>query len=268
MKEEQQLALLKPARPYLDQGVIDAIRISTRPDCIDEKACDLFAAQRVTTIELGVQSFDDGVLALSNRGHDSGAAISAAKLLKKRGFILGIQLMPGLPGDHWRSFANTVAKTIDLAPTFVRIYPTVVVSGSDLESLYQAGVYHPLSLSKAVAWCSEASRRFTAAGVRVIRCGLQPTTELENSLVAGPYHPAFGELVRSRLWLGELRRKMALLDRGQKLKVHVSHRDVSALVGINRSNLKRLDALGHDGRLTIIQEKTWPRGRIRYAFDQ
>ncbi len=136
---ERQEELLAPVQPFLDRGVVHGIRLSTRPDCIDERSLDRLARSRVQIIELGAQSCDDAVLARAGRGHDSAAVILAAGLVRARGFRLGIQLLPGLPGEDFASLRRTTAAVIGLRPDFVRIYPALVLAGSGLARLYHLG---------------------------------------------------------------------------------------------------------------------------------
>jgi histone acetyltransferase (RNA polymerase elongator complex component) len=140
------------------------------------------------------------VLELSERGHSAADVRAAAVLLKRFGFSLGVQLMPGLPGETTNSFFQTVQDVIDLEPDFVRIYPALVIKNTGLEQLYNASIYKPLSMNRAIALTSRARHLFLKEGIGVIRMGLQPSEELEKSVIAGPYHQAFGELVMGRTW--------------------------------------------------------------------
>jgi histone acetyltransferase (RNA polymerase elongator complex component) len=198
----RQRLFLEAVREFLEQDRVCSLRLSTRPDGIAEKNLDFLQTMGVETIELGAQSLHDPVLAAAGRGHSSKDTYEAATRVKKHGFELGLQLMPGLPGDTRDIFGQTVSKVIDLKPSFVRLYPTVVLSSTPLERLYRNGRYKPLNLKEAVDWCKEAKKQFDEAGISVVRIGLQPTTSLEQPgrVVAGPYHPAFGQLVNSSLW--------------------------------------------------------------------
>jgi histone acetyltransferase (RNA polymerase elongator complex component) len=186
---------------------------------------------------------EDRVLALSGRGHTSMDTRNAVTLLRERGFTIGLQLMPGLPGDSPDCFSETVDQVIALRPDFVRLYPTLVIKGTPLEELYKAGRYAPLSLDEAVSQCSEAYVKFKRAGIEVVRMGLQPTEELEKpgTILAGPFHPAFRQLVESALMLDMMR--SALRKRRKKTTTAVfcvSPRDVSAAIGQRKENIKAL----------------------------
>jgi histone acetyltransferase (RNA polymerase elongator complex component) len=176
--------------------------LSTRPDAIEDNNLRFLQSMGVKTVELGAQSLSDSVLAASARGHSSQETHVATLRLKKQGFEVGLQLMPGLPGDSRETFLKTVDRTIALGPSFVRLYPTVVLSATPLERLYRSGRYQPLSLKQAVEWCKESKKRFDSAGIAVIRMGLQATSVLEapSRILSGPYHPAFGQLVKSSIW--------------------------------------------------------------------
>jgi histone acetyltransferase (RNA polymerase elongator complex component) len=178
---------------------------------------------------------------------------------------VGLQLMPGLPGESSGSFLRGIDEVIALKPDFVRLYPALVVRESGLEKLYHGDLYRPLSLGKAIALTARCYQKLIGAGIKVVRMGLQPSELLEKSVVAGPYHPAFGELVQSRLWLKRIRAQLGRLSAGQKLLIHVSHRDISAVVGMKKQNTRRLEELGFSGRFTILPDKNMARGNIHYA---
>lgn len=202
LPEARQRIFLKSVLDFLEKGQVHSLRLSTRPDAIESNNLQFLQSMGVKTIELGVQSLSDKVLSASARGHSSEQVYEATLKLQQRGFELGFQLMPGLPRDCRDTFLQTVEKSIDLRPDFVRLYPTVVLSNTPLARLYLCGRYSPLSLDEAVDWCKEAEQRFARAAIPVVRLGLQPTMSLEQPgrVLAGPYHPAFGQLVRSAIW--------------------------------------------------------------------
>jgi len=261
----EQQRLLMAVQPYLVDGRVNSIRLSTRPDCISKDIALWLADYGVKTVELGVQSLDDMVLKRARRGHSAADSRAAMQILRDAGLEVGVQLLPGLPGETTRSFLCGVREVIDFGPELVRLYPTVVVENSGLALMYERGEYQPLSLNRAVALTRRARELFAAAGVTVARVGLQPSESLARQVVAGPYHPSLGELVASRSWFRSLRCRLAALDSGQHLHIHISHRDLSAVVGMKKSNLRRLDSLGFSGRYTIIPEKSRKRGSIHYV---
>lgn len=265
MAAEKQMELLSAVRPYIDRGTVDTIRLSTRPDCIDSSIIRLLQKNRVGIVELGMQSLTDEVLGRSRRGHTAGQSLQAVALLKEAGLKVGIQLMPGLPGETCKSFVKTTDTVVRLAPDFVRLYPALVVRDSGLEKLYRTGNYRPMSLNRAVALTARCCKRFEDNGIEVVRMGLQPADSLAESVVAGPYHPAFGELVRSRLWFRQIRAELARLEPMQKLQIYISHRDMSAVVGRKRWNVSRLEELGYSGRFAVSVDKSMERRSIRYV---
>jgi histone acetyltransferase (RNA polymerase elongator complex component) len=260
-----QMAMLAAVQPYIAAGKVDRIRLSTRPDCIDPAVCRLLREFRVGVVEVGVQSLNDRVLFENRRGHDAAQCRTALTLLKAAGMQVGLQLMPGLPGETGRSFLQGIAETVRLQPDFVRLYPVVVVAGSGLEQRFLQNRYRPLSLNRAIALTARAWTSLNEAGIPVVRMGLQPSESLTKSYIAGPYHPAFGELVQARLWLQRLRARLARLRPGERLAIHISHRDQSAVTGMKRANIKRLDELGFAGRFTILPDKNRARGSIAYV---
>jgi len=181
--------------------LIDGIRISTRPDGIDREQLDFAKKNHINTIELGIQSFNTNVLKKTGRPYDSETAMMAARLIKEEGLTLGLQLMPGLPGDTEETITETIEKTILLHPDFVRIYPTVVLKFTELERMYEKGLYQPLTLEEGVRISAEMTIEFRNHSISVIKTGLHSDLsagKLEGAtspVVAGPYHPAFGELV-------------------------------------------------------------------------
>ncbi|MBI2413589.1 MAG: radical SAM protein [Deltaproteobacteria bacterium] len=192
---EAQKGYLEAARPYIESGKIDSVRISTRPDSIDAPTLGFLKSYGVKTIELGVQSMSDGVLKASGRGHTAEDTRRAASLIKDAGARLGLQIMPGLPGDTEAIILDTVDEAVSLSPGFVRIYPTLVLRNTPLFRMYERGEYRPWALEDMVRVCSEAMRRFARSGITVIRVGLQTTEDLSLNLVAGPYHPSFRQLL-------------------------------------------------------------------------
>ncbi len=197
-----QEAVLAPAYEALQEGKIDGIRCSTRPDALALESIDFILEHGVTTVEIGVQSMDDRILQMANRGHTRQDVVDAVGRLKEKGMTIGLQIMPGLAGETWTSLVETAVAIKDLQPNFVRIYPVLVIENTDLADAYRAGDYQALTLDQAVAYGAFLKDYWEAAGIEVIRTGLQATRELDQGrgLVAGPYHPSFGELVENKRW--------------------------------------------------------------------
>lgn len=261
----QQIGYLETVQPYIKSGHVDEIRLSTRPDCITVEIIANLKKYHVKVVELGVQSFDQTVLIKSIRGHDVIQCEQALQLLKNAGFTVGLQLMAGLPGETTYSFIKGIHRVAKLKPEFIRLYPALVIKGSGLEKHYLEKMYSPLSLKKAIVLAAKTYEILSAAKVAIVRFGLQPSKELEDSVIAGPYHPAFGELVKSRVWLKRIREQCNLLRDDETLSIYVSHREVSAVVGHKKANIKRLHDLGYVDRLEIVAEKKLPRGTVQYV---
>ncbi|HJV36663.1 elongator complex protein 3 [Geomonas sp.] len=237
-----QQRLLDPLQPLLSSGAIRSVRLSTRPDAVDAGVASFLKSKGVETVELGVQSMDEEVLRLSRRGHSAADVEAAVSALKKTGLSAGIQLMPGLPGDSAERSLDTLRRVLSLQPSFLRIYPTLVIAGTELAELYQGGHYHPLSLEEAVSLCKQMLVESRRCGVPVIRVGLQPTSELESPgvLQAGPYHPAFGQLVESEIWYDIVSAQLAQFPRESLVELSVPMGRVSDVVGQKRLNVQRL----------------------------
>lgn len=239
--EARQIELFEAAQPYLADGTISSIRLSTRPDAIDGTVLKRLKKYGVTVIELGAQSMCDRVLELSGRGHDSAAVADASRLIKDAGFDLILQMMTGLPGDTDESCIETAKKIIALSPNGVRIYPTVIVRDTVLCDMWRAGTYKEHTVEDAVRVCSKIVPLFNEAGIPIIRMGLNPTEDLSGGdALAGAYHPALGELVHSRIMLQKARRLLAGVRPGSSVVLGVNRSDVSKMIGQHRCNVHAL----------------------------
>lgn len=192
----EQTAFLKVAKEYKDRGLIDKIHMSTRPDYISEEILDNLKKYGADVIELGVQSFDENVLKLSERGHSKECVYKASELIKKYGFTLGIQLMVGLPGDSLEKCICSANETVKIAPEIARIYPTVAIKGTKLYELYEKGLYSPLSEDEAVLRSKAIYEILDNNGINIIRVGLKSSEIMDNEL---SFHPAFRQLVEGEI---------------------------------------------------------------------
>lgn len=243
---EMQEMFLKQAFKYVASGSVTEIRISTRPDKIDQETLEVLSRYKVRTIELGVQSLDDEVLRASCRDHDSSVVYKSAELIKKMGFRLGIQTMTGLPRDTREKCLETAHKVAALSPEIVRIYPVLVIKGTGLERLMNEGSYAPQSLEDAVGLCAELLRIYEDKGINVIRIGLQPTENIregsDSDVIAGPVHPAFRQLVEARLSLIRLEEiiNSCGLSNARRLVIRTGTSNISNIVGQKKSNMEYL----------------------------
>ncbi len=235
-----QTELLAPAKAALDRGDISAIRLSTRPDAIDSQTIARLLAFGVATVELGAQSLDDAVLTAAARGHTAAHTAAAVAALRAAGLRCGLQLMPGLPGEDWPSLIATTARTLTLAPDFIRIYPAVVLAGTGLAALAAAGAYRPLALAAAVARAAYLKNTCENNGIPAIRVGLQASENLSGGAVlAGPYHPAFGAMVEAYIFKIMVAGLLEQTGRHCPDAILIRHhpRDASAVRGLNNTNL-------------------------------
>lgn len=265
MERSRQEELLDAVAPYLAQGVVDTIRLSTRPDYIDRQTISFLRRKGVGIVELGVQSLDDAVLKACRRGHSAGQAKQAVRLLQEEGLLVGVQLMLGLPLQTRRSLMRTVTEVVALYPDFVRIYPALVLRGSELAGMYAAGSFRPLSLAAAVAQAARMKEHLDANGIRTIRLGLQGGPELEQNMVAGPYHPAFGELVGSRLMLNRTRRILQDVPAGGQVILTINDRDQSMFRGMGSANMRRLAELNLADSFVLRTDANQPRCTVMRA---
>ncbi len=257
--------LLETVRPYIEQGLFASVRVSTRPDAIDKDTLLTMKDYGVKTVELGVQSMDDNILALSRRGHTSADTVNAVHVLRDLGLDVGIQLMPGLPGDSEETFRITTEKVKALAPDMVRLYPALVIKGTGLLQLYEQGLYTPLALERAVEICAEACMDLEAAGIPVIRMGLMSSPSLleEGQIVDGPWHPAFGFLVRSLIYHKTIERYLDLPAGKTGIKIFAKPEDMSLLRGHKNYGIKRIEAMTGRKITGLIPDESLDYGTIR-----
>ncbi len=238
---EQQKHYLELVQPWLRCKDVTGIRLSTRPDYIDSEVLQMLKAFGVTAIELGVQSLDEEVLRQSGRGHTAEQVCDASRMIKEIGFSLGLQMMPGLPGDTLEKSLATAREIVAMNADATRIYPTLVIRHTQLENLYEQKRYTPLTLDEAVEWCSHIVPLFEDAGVKILRLGLHASEGMltGNDLVAGPFHVAFGEMVYSRIWHNVL--KEIASDPTSGITIFVHPTQLNQAIGHKALNRKMLD---------------------------
>lgn len=250
----EQEELLSAGKAALDAGQISAIRLSTRPDAVDEAVLSRLRRYGVETVELGAQSMDGEVLRLSGRGHTPEDVERASRLLKEGGFRLILQMMTGLPGDSPEKDIATAERLIALRPDGVRIYPTVIVRDTALYDLWRSGRYAEHTVEEAVQVCARLLPLFEAAGIPVIRLGLNPTEELSGGgAVGGAYHPALGELVKSRLCRERLEETLSALPGAKRVTLGVHPSLLSQMLGQKRENVRYLE-----GKFALLGLKIRP----------
>ena len=269
IEEEKQEEFLQTAYEYIKQGKINSIRISTRPDYIDRKTLKRLKKYKVETIELGVQSANDYILRRANRGHTFEAVKRASKMIRWHGFKLGHQMMVGLPESTRLDEVNTAKELIKLKPKMVRIYPVLVIKNTKLEKEFLDEKYTPLTVVQAVEICKELVSMFNQKGIEVIRVGLQNTDEITDpniegsEVVAGPYHPAFRQLVESGLWYDSIVAKIKQLNvKVKKVQVTVNPQDVNNVIGHKRENIQKLKEM-YTLDLIVKQDKDIKPGRLQ-----
>lgn len=234
---EQQEELLAVTDEFFAAGKISSVRISTRPDAIDEEILSRMKRHHVTVIELGAQSMDDTVLQNARRGHTAVDTARAASLIRRAGISLILQTMAGLPGDTREIVRYTAQRIAALKPDGVRIYPVAVLPNTPLYDDWQAGRYQPLDVEAAAVWCADMLEIFEREHIPVIRVGLNPTEELDSTVAAGAYHPAMGELAYGELWYRRLCRHIQMT--GERT-IAVAPRELSRAIGHKKRNLLRL----------------------------
>lgn len=266
---EVQEELLQVAYEYVKQGKVDSIRISTRPDYINKEILKRLKKYKVKTIELGVQSANDYILKRANRGHTFEDVKKASKMIRWNGFKLGHQMMVGLPESTRIDEINTAKALIKLKPKIVRIYPVLVVKNTKLEKEFEDGTYEPLPLVQAVEICEQLVRMFADKKIEVIRVGLQNTDEItepgegKSEVVAGPYHPAFRQLVESGMWYEAIVGKIKKLNvKVKEVEVTVNPIDANNVIGHKKDNAKKLKDI-YDVDLILKQDENIKQGKSK-----
>lgn len=265
---EKQEEFLQTAYKYIKNNQIDSIRISTRPDYINKPILKMLKKYKVKTIELGVQSANDYVLRQSHRNHTFEDVKKASKLIRWYGFNLGHQMMVGLPDSTKIDEINTARELIKLKPKIVRIYPVLVIKNTKLEKDYLDEKYKPLTVVQAVETCKEIVPMFMKKGIEVIRIGLQNTDEITDpsikgsEVVAGPYHPAFRQLVEASLWYDNIVERIKELNvKVKKVQITVNPKDVNNVVGHKRENVNKLKDM-YELDLIVKQEDKIKSGKF------
>lgn len=254
----RQESLLAWGSGYVRRGLAAALRLSTRPDAVSEAMLPTLWSCGVRTVELGFQALDDTVLERIRRDHTVGDNLRALVRLKQAGFTVGVQLMPGLPGDSPDRFLHSLTGLLIHKPDFVRIYPALVFRGTILSRWYREGSYRPPALESMVDLCCRAVALLEEAGIPVIRLGLHNRSERDfrENLLAGPFHPAFGDLVRARLFQQQLCRDLQDCGPhpGTELELRTGSRETGYLLGNGRLNLEKvMSALGTK-QVRVVQD--------------
>jgi len=258
---ELQRDYLSAVKKYKDRGRIDKIHLSTRPDYISEGILDLLEEYGVDIIELGVQSFDEEVLLLANRGHDAEIVYISAEQIKARGFELGIQLMIGLPGDSFEKDIHSAGELIRIRPSIARLYPTVVIEETELYEMYRAESYKPLSTEEAVRITKEMYKLIHGAGINIIRVGLKSTDIIrkDGSVAGDSFHPAFRQLVEGEIARETLERELESLIKKNpgisRVRMLSNEKSFSNMIGNRKAN-------------RIYFENKYPALSIEYGIDK
>ena len=238
-----QKSLLSVAKEYVEKGLVKDIRMSTRPDCIDEDILSMLKEYKTSIIELGVQSLDEKVLLDSIRGHQSEIVYKSSKMIKNSGIKLGLQMMIGLPADTEEKCIFTAKKFVELKPDCVRVYPTLVVKDTGLEKLMEQNKYNPFTLEESVNIVKKVLVLFYVNNINVIRVGLQATDDIQigKAVLAGPYHPAFRELVEADMIKDYLEFVILQNKNIKKMLVKSNKKNISKIIGNKKTNVKYME---------------------------
>ena len=267
--EKTQVELLEAVQEYIQNKKVNSIRISTRPDCIDKEILKRMKKYHVKTIELGVQSTNNYILKRCKRGHTYEDTKKASKLIRRYGFILGHQMMVGLPESTKQDEINTAKELIRLRPKIVRIYPVLVIKDTELADEYERGDYTPFTVGQAVERCKDIVDLFNRNKINVIRVGLQNTEEItdpgteKSSVIAGPYHPAFRQLVESSMWYDSIVNKIKKVNaKVKKVKIIANDVNVNNIIGHKKENIEKLKDV-YDVEVVIEKSEEIKPGKFK-----
>ena len=263
IREEKQIELLKVAKEFKDKRLIAKIRLSTRPDYISDYILTYLKEYGVDIIELGVQSLDEDVLKRAGRGHTVQDVIDASKLIKEYKFVLGHQVMPGLPGDTFEKDLNTTKASINMKPDICRIYPALVIKDTPMEKMYKSNEYVPYSLEEAVNISKSMYDMYRKSNVNVIRIGLQPTESINEGgdIVAGPFHPSFRELVEGSLLVDII---LGNMNEEKNALIQINPKDLSKLYANKKVYFNRLKEIKKV--IIVEQNDKIERGNIKLCL--
>lgn len=245
--------LLSSVQQFIGDGKFKGIRISTRPDCIDDEILGILKKYNVTSIELGAQSMDDYVLKTNDRGHTAQDIINASKLIKSYSFELGLQMMVGLYGSTPELDIRSAEAIIKLNPDTVRIYPVVILKNTKLGFLYKSGEYIPYKLDDAIKLCSQIMQMFNRADIKIIKLGLHASELVESEMLGGIYHPAFRELCENEIFFNIICSKLEN-NKSKDVTVLVARRSVSKAIGQNKKNIRKLQDAGFNVKIGFSDE--------------
>lgn len=268
IEPEKQEELLEVAYEYIKEGKINSIRISTRPDYINKDILKMLKKYKVQTIELGVQTSSDYLLKRCKRNHTFEDVKKASKLIRRHGFTLGHQMMIGLPDSTLLDELNTARDLAKLKPKMIRIYPVLVIKGTELENEYERGDYSPLSTQQAVERCKDLYNFFNKKKINVIRIGLQNTDIISSpdkegsSVIAGPYHEAFGQLVEDSIWYESIVEKIKKFNvKVKEVEISVNPKNANNVIGHKKENINKLKEL-YDVDVVLMQDDKKPEGKL------
>lgn len=239
LEEDLMIEYLKIAKKYIDLKVVNSIRLSTRPDYINEHILDILFFYGVRTIELGIQSLNSKVLDLNERGHDVSCVYNSSYLIKKYKIKLGLQMMTGLFGDDFDSCIHTALEIAKIKPDFVRVYPTLIIKDTKLEDLYYSKDYIPMELKDSIELCKYIDIIFEHYNITIIRLGLQSSDNIskDKDIVEGPYHPSFREFVESSIYYDLFEYYIDKFKIKDDLHFECSNLEISKIIGNKRSNI-------------------------------
>lgn len=269
---EIQKELLEAAYDYIKIGKVNSIRISTRPDCINKEILKMLKKYKVKTIELGVQSTNNYILKIAERGHTFEDVKKASKLIRRYGFVLGHQMMVGLPESTKLDEINTAKDLIKLKPKIVRIYPVLVIKNTKLEENLKNGEYTPLSVVQAVDRCKEIASMFNEKHITIIRIGLQNTDEITNpdddnsQVVDGPYHPAFRQLVEAAMWYDVMLEKIKKFNtKVKEVEIRANPDDINNIIGHKKENILKLKDV-YEVDVVVTADETIKDGKFEISI--
>lgn len=172
--------------------------IETKPDYSKQEHIDMMLDYGVTRVEIGVQSLQERVYRMVNRGHTYSDVTESFQLSKDAGYKIVAHMMPGLPTMSPEGDIDDFRKLFcddDLKPDMLKIYPSLVLQNTPLYQQYQDGKYAPYSDEDMMRVLIEV-KKTVPKWVRIMRVQREISPP---EIMAGPKSGNLRQIVHERL---------------------------------------------------------------------
>ena len=178
LNREKMMSYIRKGVEFVENGKVDALRCSTRPDEIDNERVEILKSNCFETVELGVQSMSETLLEKMRRGHSAECVAKATDLLKKAGISLGLQFMTGFPGETDEDVKISCDSLSLLRPDFIRIYPFVPLKNTPVEREISSGRAQMYSVETILERTSALFLAAMRSKIPVVRVGLPQSDDI------------------------------------------------------------------------------------------